>query len=62
MGRWTREQIPFPGVGGRAVSLGDIRIPTLAAVAQRDEIVPKAAKVTVPRILGWLADPSERAA
>jgi polyhydroxyalkanoate synthase len=116
MGRWTREQIPFPGaafrqfvdqwlrdnafhrdtlrVGGRAVSLGDIRVPTLAAVAQRDEIVPeaaavpiadrltgtrvdllmldaghaslttgrKAAKVTVPRILDWLAEHSERVA
>ena len=116
MGRWTREQLPFPGaafrqfvdqwlrdnaflndtlrVRGRRVSLGDIRTPTLAAIALRDEIVPepaatpiadrltgthvdvlaldaghaslttgrKAAKVTVPRILGWLADRSERVA
>lgn len=113
MGRWSREQVPFPGaafkelaelwlgdnaffndrlrVGGRKVSLGDIRVPTLAAIAERDEIVPiasatpitdrltgthvdvlsleaghaslttgrKAAKVTVPRVLGWLTDHSE---
>jgi polyhydroxyalkanoate synthase len=81
-------------VGGRRVSLGDIHTPTLAAIAERDEIVPlgaaapiadrltgthvdvlsleaghaslttgrKAAKVTVPRILGWLADHSEEVA
>jgi polyhydroxyalkanoate synthase subunit PhaC len=116
MGRWTREQVPFPGaafrqmvqqwlrdnaflndtlrLGGRAVSLKDIRTPTLAVIALRDEIVPepaaaplpdllsgtqvdvlrldaghaslttgrKAAKVTVPRILEWLAAHSEETA
>lgn len=69
MGRWTREQIPFPGaafrelaeqwlgdnaflndtlrVGGRAVSLSDIRTPTLAAIAERDEIVPEPAATPI---------------
>jgi polyhydroxyalkanoate synthase subunit PhaC len=73
MGRWTREQVPFPGaaftqmvqqwlrdnaflsdklrLGGRAVSLGDIRTPTLAVIALRDEIVPEAAAAPLPELL-----------
>lgn len=113
MGRWVREQVPFPGaafrqvaeqwivgnafmddglrLGGRRVSLGDITTPTLAVIAERDDVIPQAAaapiadrlpattvevleldaghaslttgrtaaKVTVPRIIDWLADHSE---
>ena len=79
MGRWTREQIPFPGaafvevadgwlrgnaflndtlrVGGHAVSLGDIHTPTLAAIAERDEIVPQAAATPIAdRLTGTQVD------
>ena len=79
MGRWTREQIPFPGaafrqlvdqwlrdnaflndtlrVAGRQVSLGDIRMPTLAAIAERDEIVPRAAATPIAdRLTGTHVD------
>lgn len=79
MGRWTREQIPFPGavfaelveqwlrdnaflhdrlrVGGRRVSLSNIRIPTLAAIAERDEIVPEAAAAPITdRLTGTHVD------
>lgn len=92
--QWLRDNAFLEGtlrVGGRAVSLGDIRMPALVVIALRDDIVPqpsaaplpgmltgaqvdvleldaghaslntgrKAAKVTVPRILEWLAAHSE---
>jgi polyhydroxyalkanoate synthase len=78
-------------LNGRRISLADIRVPALAVIATRDEIVPEAAaapiaglltgthvetlrldaghaslttgrtaaKVTLPRIIEWLADHSE---
>jgi polyhydroxyalkanoate synthase subunit PhaC len=91
---WLRENAFYKDalrLSGRPVSLGDIRVPTLAVIATRDDIVPEpsaapvvdlltgthvetlrldaghaslttgrtAAKVTVPRIIDWLADHSE---
>ena len=113
MGRYLREQVPFPGaaflqvvedwlrgsafmegrlrLGGRRVSLEDIRVPVLAVLCEKDDLVPEpagapiadllsgtrvdvlrldaghsslvvgrmAARVTMPRILDWLAAKSE---
>lgn len=113
MGRYLREQVPFPGaaflqvvedwlrgnafmrgtlrLGDRRVSLADIRTPVLAVMCERDDLVPEpaaapiadlltgapvqlvrldaghsslvvgrtAARVTIPRILDWLAANSE---
>lgn len=40
-----------PRLGGRRARLGDIRIPTLAVIADRDDIVPEAATAPIVDIL-----------
>jgi polyhydroxyalkanoate synthase len=116
MGRYLREQVPFPGaaflqvvedwlrenafmrgrlrLAGRRVSLEEIRLPVLAVLCERDDLVPEpagapiadlltgaqvdllrldaghsslvvgrtAARVTMPKIVEWLAANSEVAA
>ena len=38
-------------LGGRRARLGDIRIPTLAVIAERDDIVPEVATTPITDIL-----------
>jgi polyhydroxyalkanoate synthase len=48
--QWIRDNGFVNGrlrLGGRSVSLGDIRIPTLAVIAERDDIVPEAATAPI---------------
>jgi polyhydroxyalkanoate synthase len=74
MGRYLREQVPFPGaaflqvvedwlranafmtgrlrLGGRPVSLDDIRVPVLAVLCERDDLVPEPAAAPIADLLG----------
>jgi polyhydroxyalkanoate synthase len=48
--QWIRDNGFVNGrlrLGGHSVSLGDIRIPTLAVIAERDDIVPEAATAPI---------------